>query len=104
MGNLKECLGNYFSNYFQIYKKVNNEEQKYFNPTKEGVIKTVENIKQTITPINNWEQLLDLNSEEGFYEETEELYIDNKIILPTVIPAQRLPYRERQIIDFNTFW
>jgi len=49
MGNLETCFGYYF----KIFEKVDKEEQKYFNQTKKGVTKTVENIKETFTPINN---------------------------------------------------
>ena len=37
-------------------------------------------------------------------KEAEELNLDNKIIIPTINSVQRIPYMEKQIIDFNTFW
>ena len=75
MGN---CECKWVSNFF-IVKKQSEKEKKYFNSMKIGLEESIVDIKKTIEPVKDFDSLLNLNSEEEFIKETEELYKQNRL-------------------------
>ena len=75
MGN---CECNWINKVF-FEREQSEKEKKYFNNIKEGLKESIVDITKTIKPIKDYKSLLELNSEEEFFEETEELYKKNRL-------------------------
>ena len=95
------------NHYFErTLTKQRKEEDDYFEPMKEGLTNSLVNIKNSLKSINDWDELLNLNSEEEFYkdiiDENDTNQLNNKLNNSRIIPYGF--HREPQIKDFYTFW
>ena len=77
MGNC-ECKCKWINNFF-FEKERSEKEKKYFDNMKIGLEESIVDIKKTIEPVKDYDSLLNLNSEEEFIKETEELYKENRL-------------------------
>ena len=96
-------MNHYFERTLTKHRK---EEDDYFEPMIEGLKNSLDNIKNSLKSINDWDELLNLNSEEEFYKDIIDEKDTNQLSInlnnSRIIPYEF--YREPQIKDFYTFW
>ena len=98
MGSLFDVTKNIFQG-----KQESEEEKEYFNKMKIGLQKSIHNIDNTLKPINNWDELLQLNTDIELYDqEKEELNKENK--LRRAQQSIKKPIERNRIISFYSFW
>jgi len=98
------CLFNCFKNCSEHYEKEKQKEKKYLIRIKDGLKNSIDDINETIKPIKEWEELLNLNLKEEFIEETEELNQKNDLTKSKGISLQTTLNREKPYTDFYSFW
>ena len=76
------------------------KERNYFNNMKNGLKNSIDNIKKTLQPIEDWDELLNLNSE----EEEEKDNKENSKLNKSKTSIQINQEGERKIINFYSFW
>ena len=77
------------------------KEKNYFNNMKNGLKNSIDNIKETLQPIEDWDELLNLNSEE---EEKKKDNKENSKLNKSKTSIQINQEGERKIINFYSFW
>ena len=80
----------------------NKKEKEYFNRLKTGLQESMNNINETLKPIENWDKLLDLNSLEEFNEEIVDINKTN--ISRSLSVAYNISSVDNKIKDFYSFW
>ena len=89
-----ECLEKCFKS-----GEEDDKEKNYFNNMKNGLKNSIDNIKETLQPIEDWDELLNLNSEEE--EEKERDNKENKELNKSKTSIQINQEGEREITDWS---